>query len=70
MPEIARDAAQYFDPDNRDELVSWLRRFAADTQLKTQLRQKGFDRVKAFSWDTTAEETVAIYRDVISKRSE
>jgi glycosyltransferase involved in cell wall biosynthesis len=70
IPEIARDAAQYFDPDNRDDLVSWLRRFASDTQLKTQLRQKGFERVKAFSWDATAEETVAIYRDVVSKGSE
>ncbi len=67
MPEIARDAAQYFDPNNREELVSWLRRFAADDQLKMQLRKKGFERVKAFSWDATAENTVAIYRDVIGK---
>jgi glycosyltransferase involved in cell wall biosynthesis len=69
MPEIAQDAAQYFDPHIREELVSGLRRFAGDTQLKTQLRQKGFERVKAFSWDATAENTMAIYRDVISKAS-
>jgi hypothetical protein len=68
MPEIARDAAQYFDPDKRAELVSWLQRFAADSQLKTQLRDKGFERVKAFSWEATAEQTVAIYRALLDKQ--
>ncbi len=61
MPEIAGDAAQYFDPENRDELVSGIRRFAVDVELKAQLREKGFARVKAFSWDETAAQTVAIY---------
>jgi len=67
MPEIARDAAQYFDPENREELVSWLQRFARDGQLKAQLRDKGFERVKAFSWAATAEQTVAIYRSLLDK---
>jgi glycosyltransferase involved in cell wall biosynthesis len=70
IPEIARDAAQYFDPDNRDELVYWLQRFAADGQLKAQLRDKGFQRVKSFSWDETAELTVAIYRSLLAKNSQ
>lgn len=70
MPEIARDAAQYFDPENRDELVSWLQRFVADSQLKARLRHEGFERVKAFSWDATAEQTVAIYRDLLGKGSQ
>jgi glycosyltransferase involved in cell wall biosynthesis len=69
MPEIARDAAQYFDPDNHDELVSWLQRFAVDGQLKTRLRDKGFERVKAFSWDATAEQTAAIYRDLLASKT-
>jgi glycosyltransferase involved in cell wall biosynthesis len=68
MPEIALDAAQYFDPENQEELVSWLQRFAADSQLKAQLRDKGFERVKAFSWDATAEQTVAIYRGLLGKQ--
>jgi glycosyltransferase involved in cell wall biosynthesis len=70
MPEIARDAAEYFDPENRDELVSWLQRFAADDHLKAHLRDKGFERVKAFSWAATADQTVAIYRALLDKQSE
>jgi glycosyltransferase involved in cell wall biosynthesis len=68
MPEIAGDAAQYFDPENQGELISGLRRFATDTQLKAQLRETGFERVKAFSWAATAEQTVAIYRSLLEKQ--
>jgi glycosyltransferase involved in cell wall biosynthesis len=69
MPEIAGDAAQYFDPENQNELVSWLQRFATDSSLKTQLRERASTRVKAFSWDATAEQTVNIYRSLIDKQS-
>jgi glycosyltransferase involved in cell wall biosynthesis len=65
MPEIAGNAALFFDPDNRAELVRLLRRFAVDSDLKNQLRSRGLERVKAFSWRETAEQTVAIYRSLI-----
>jgi glycosyltransferase involved in cell wall biosynthesis len=65
MPEIAGDAAMFFDPDNREELVRLLRRFAVDADLKNELRIRGLKRVKAFSWSETAEQTVAIYRSLV-----
>ena len=67
MPEIAGDAAVFFDPDNREELVRLLRRFAVDTELKNQLRSRGLERAKAFSWLETAEQTVAIYRSLVGR---
>ncbi len=67
MPEIAGDAALFFDPDNREELVQLLRRFAVDADVKNQLRSRGLERVKAFSWRETAEQTVAIYRSLIGR---
>jgi glycosyltransferase involved in cell wall biosynthesis len=69
MPEIAGDAAQYFDPENRDELIFWLRRFVTDDPLKSQLRDKAFQRVKTFSWEATAEQTVAIYHSLLDTQS-
>ncbi len=69
LPEIAGDAAEYFDPDNRGELVRWLQRFATDGELKARLRQKGFNRAREFSWDATAEQTVAVYRAVLGRKS-
>ncbi len=65
MPEIAGDAAVFFDPDDREELVRLLRRFAVDAELKTDLRRRGLVRVKVFSWHETAEQTVAIYRSLV-----
>jgi len=67
MPEIAGDAAVFFDPDNREELVRLLRRFVVDADLKSQLRSRGLERVKAFSWHEAADQTVAIYRSLISR---
>jgi glycosyltransferase involved in cell wall biosynthesis len=67
MPEIAGDAALFFDPDNREELVQLLRRFAVDTDLKNRLRSRGLERAKAFSWSETAEQTVAIYRSLVGR---
>jgi glycosyltransferase involved in cell wall biosynthesis len=69
MPEIAGDAAQYFNPENRDEIIFWLQRFATDDALKSQLREKAFERVKTFSWEATAEQTVAIYRSLVADQS-
>jgi glycosyltransferase involved in cell wall biosynthesis len=67
MPEIAGDAAVFFDPDNREELVRLLRRFVVDADLKSQLRSRGLERVKAFSWREAADQTVAIYRSLINR---
>ncbi len=67
MPEIAGDAALFFDPDNREELMRLLRRFAVDTDMKNQLRSRGLKRAKAFSWRETAEQTVAIYRSLAGR---
>lgn len=67
MPEIAGDAAVFFDPDNRAEMVRLLQRFAVDADLKDQLRCRGLERVKTFSWRETAEQTVAIYRSLIGR---
>jgi hypothetical protein len=67
MPEIAGDAAMFFDPDDRAELVRLLRCFAVDADLKSQLRSRGLERVKVFSWRETAEQTVAIYRSLIGR---
>jgi glycosyltransferase involved in cell wall biosynthesis len=67
MPEIAGDAAVFFDPDDREELVRRLRRFAVDAELKNDLRSRGLERVKAFSWHEAAEQTVAIYRSLVEE---
>lgn len=66
IPEIAGDAAIYFDPDEPEAMARLLERAAADSDLREALRARGFARVQQFSWRRTAEETADVYRQVLA----
>jgi len=65
LPEVAGDAALYVDPQDSEELGAELERLVSDRALQEQLRNKGFERVKQFTWDRAAQETLALYREVL-----
>lgn len=60
--EVAQDAALYFETESASSLSDALEKIATDENLRQELIQKGAERVKAFSWDRTAQMT----RDCIS----
>lgn len=60
MPEVAGDAAILVDPYNEAEIADAMNAIATNPQLHHELRQKGLDRAKQFSWEKTATETAAI----------
>lgn len=64
LPEIAGDAALYFDPADRDDLAGQLRRLLRDEALREELIGRGRARAAAFRWDRTAERTVQLLRSV------
>lgn len=64
IPEVVGDAALLFDPYNVEEMSAAMYRALTDGQLREKLRQKGFERVKKFSWEKTAQETLAVYEEV------
>ena len=55
LPEVAGDAALFFDPGEADELVSHLQFISTDKAARDQLITAGYNRVKRFSWDETAD---------------
>lgn len=55
FPEVAGDAALYFDPFNIQDIVIKMEEFCANEQLSLQLIEKGKQRVKLFDWSRTAE---------------
>lgn len=65
LPEIAGDAALAVDPDDADALADALARALTDSVLRDSLRQKGLERVKLFTWEKTARETLALYNRVL-----
>jgi glycosyltransferase involved in cell wall biosynthesis len=67
LPEIAGGASLVVDPDNTDELAEALARVIADEPLRRDLIERGFARVKDFSWDRCARETLAVYHQVLKQ---
>ena len=63
MPEIAGEAALYFDPLNPEEISARLIQLIGDKSLAASLSQAGSMRAAKFSWALTAQKTSAILLD-------
>jgi glycosyltransferase involved in cell wall biosynthesis len=62
LPEIAGEAALLFDPTDVESIRDALRGILRDPELQDHLRQLGLRRAGQFSWEHTAQETLAVYR--------
>lgn len=67
LPEVAGDAALYFDPFNVENIASVIDCFFANPQLQDQLRKKGYQRSERFKWSSTAINTVENILSVYTK---
>lgn len=65
FPEIASDAAEYFNPDSIDDMYSSMVKVIDDEEYRDLLVKKGSVRVKDFSWDICAEKHIEIYKSLI-----
>ncbi len=65
LPEVAGDAALYVDPHDPEQVGAEIERLVSDRALQEALRNKGFERVKQFTWERAAQETLNLYRDVL-----
>ena len=61
LPEVAGDAALYFDPYDMAAIRGALERLLGDASLRERLREAGFAQAGKFSWEATARETLASY---------
>lgn len=64
LPEVAGDAALYFDPKNPVDLVEKLKQLNDNPGLRKQLVKKGSERVKQFSWTDCAAKTLEVIKSV------
>ena len=63
-PEVVGDAAVYFDPESPHQMDRALMRLVRMPALRDSLAQRGYERVKRFSWATCARETFEILAEV------
>ena len=64
MPEVAGDAAVLVNPYNVDALAEAMHSILTDKDLKESLVKKGLERVRQFSWEKCAEETIRVYESL------
>ena len=60
LPEVAGDAAILVNPQDTLQLVQALARVLDDDVLRQQLAVRGLDRVKLFSWERCAQQTLGV----------
>jgi len=60
LPEVVGDAGIMFDPYNINEMGQAIYKVLNDNELMSNLRQKGLERVKLFSWEKAASETLRV----------
>jgi glycosyltransferase involved in cell wall biosynthesis len=64
LPEVAGDAALYFDPTDTESIAQAIRCAMDDPGLRTMLLERGIARAAQFSWERAARKTLDLYRQV------
>jgi glycosyltransferase involved in cell wall biosynthesis len=65
LAEVVGDASLQANPENHEELASNLIDICKSPELRAQLVLKGQERVKEFTWDRCAEQTLEVYKKVL-----
>jgi len=68
LPEVVGDAALLIDPRSDGDLATALRSLLDDEELRTKLRAAGPAHARLFSWERTARETLAVYREAAAQQ--
>ena len=65
LPEVAGDAALYFDPLKPEDIAAQLLRVLGEERLRASLVERGRLNLKRFNWAETARQTLAVYHQVL-----
>jgi glycosyltransferase involved in cell wall biosynthesis len=68
LPEVAGDAAVYFDPLDIGAVVEAMKRLLEDAALRGRLAAAGPGQAARFTWEATAAATVASYERALASQ--
>lgn len=68
IPEACGEAAEYFDPHSSKDLADKVETLLTDPARREEMIQLGKDQVKKFSWKKMAQQTLEVYREVLTQR--
>ena len=64
LVEVAGDAALVFDQNKPEDLAGAIEKLVSDEHLQDELRRKGRDRVKMFTWEKSARQLCVLYESL------
>ncbi len=64
LPEVAGDAALLVDPHDTGAMAAALHRLLEDTQVREELRQKGYAQAERYTWSAAAAKMLAVYQQL------
>lgn len=68
MPEVAGDGGLLIDPLSSDDIGQAMLALAHDEALHHRLSQQAQQHAKRFSWQQTAEQTLAVFKEAVEER--
>ncbi|MBN1955437.1 MAG: glycosyltransferase family 4 protein [Anaerolineae bacterium] len=66
LPEVVGEAGILVDADHPEDIAAGMARVVEDHGLQGQLGQQGVARAATFTWEETARQTLAVYRQVLA----
>ena len=67
LREVAGDAAAFFSPYEPFDMAEVMASVIMDPDIHDDLSDKGLKRASEFSWTRTAQQTLAVYREVLGR---
>ncbi len=67
LPEVGGDAVEYFDPKDKKSIEDAVRRVVYDKNLSEELKKRGRERLKMFSWEKAAAKFVEVYKNIFKQ---
>ena len=68
MPEVVGDAGILVEPNNYQSMADAVSNLQQDSIFREQLIEKGLNRVKQFTWESTSEQIAKIYEGLVEKQ--
>lgn len=65
LPEVVGGAGLLVDPEDPDDIAHALTTVLTDNRLRARMRRLGLAQAAHFTWDRAAQETLAVYREVL-----
>ena len=67
IPEVVGKAGIYVDPMQVESIAQGIGEILSDEGKRAELRKKGLEQAKKFSWEKAARETLEVFKTLVSK---